>query len=197
MSHQVVTMGIAQRTDVLVHAPATASGSYTMRSSLAGNFCSLNHQPDATAIVYYGTSARYIYQHTLASMGQLRCKHMPECEHFEILYFFSDNTKLAQDPVNETVPWFPITPDPAPPVTQVITIGAITNSSGNSFWTMNGVSFRGDYNAPILLLANTGNDSYPYDPEVSIPPFPSFSLILLTFSSGTFTISGPTAQSVS
>jgi hypothetical protein len=31
---------------------------------------------------------------------------------------------------------------------------------------MNGVSFRGDYNAPILLLANTGNDSYPYDPEV-------------------------------
>ncbi len=53
---KVVTLGIGQRTDVLVTAPANAKGkSYTMRSSLAGNGCSVTNQPDATAVVYYNT----------------------------------------------------------------------------------------------------------------------------------------------
>ena len=98
---------------------------------------------------------------------------------------------MIQDPVNETVPWFPITPDPAPPATQIVSINAITNSSGNALWTINGVSFRGDYNAPILLLSNTGNDSYPYDPNVSLL-YARLPLPLTKFFSGTSTTSAPT-----
>jgi hypothetical protein len=141
--------------------------------------------------------ARYTFQHTVAGMGQFGCKHMPERKAFDIfLYSCLEHTKFAQDPVNETVPWFPITPDPAPPVTQQVTINFTTNSTGNSLWTMNGVSFRGDYNSPILLLAKTGNDSYPYDPDVNKSSSPPF-LLALTLSSGTSTTSAPTPPSAS
>ena len=33
---------------------------------------------------------------------------------------------------------------------------------------MNDVSFRADYNSPILLLAKAGNTSYPYSPEWNV-----------------------------
>lgn len=44
----------------------------------------------------------------------------------------------------------------------------MVNSTGHFLWTVNDVSFRGDYNAPLLLLANVGNTSYPYDPEWAV-----------------------------
>jgi len=49
----VVTLGIGQRTDVLITGLPGANGSYTMRSSLSAVPCSLSNKPDATAIVYY------------------------------------------------------------------------------------------------------------------------------------------------
>lgn len=156
---QVVTLGIAQRTDVLIYAPANAVGSYTMRSSIAGYPCSFAHQPDATAIVYYGTSP-----------GTSTSTPWPA-------WVDSIANSCQNDPVNQTVPWFPITPDPAPPVTQLVTIGLTTNSSGHTIWTMNNVAFRGDYNAPILLLSNSGNNSYPFDPEWNVYNFGSSSSI--------------------
>ena len=42
---------------------------------------------------------------------------------------------------------------------------------------MNDVSFRGNFNAPILLLSNTGNNSYPEDPEWNVYNFGSNSSI--------------------
>ncbi|KAH8791165.1 Cupredoxin [Hyaloscypha finlandica] len=156
---QVVSLGIAQRTDVLIYAPANASGSYTMRSSIAVYPCSFAHQPDATAIVYYGTSPE-------------TCTSTPWPAWVD-----SIANSCQNDPVDQTVPWFPITPDPAPPVTQLVTIGLTTNSTGHTIWTMNNVAFRGDYNAPILLLSNSGNNSYPFDPEWNVYNFGSSSSV--------------------
>lgn len=42
---------------------------------------------------------------------------------------------------------------------------------------MNGESFRGDYNAPILLLSNLGNNSYPDNPEWNVYNFGSNSSV--------------------
>jgi FtsP/CotA-like multicopper oxidase with cupredoxin domain len=50
---QVVTLGVGQRTDVLIKAPENPLAAYTMRSSLTLT-CSLATQPDVTAIVTYG-----------------------------------------------------------------------------------------------------------------------------------------------
>ena len=53
----MVTLGIGQRTDVLVTGLPGATGSYAMRSSIAGGFCSFSTQPDVIAIVYYNHAA--------------------------------------------------------------------------------------------------------------------------------------------
>lgn len=42
---------------------------------------------------------------------------------------------------------------------------------------MNGVSFRADYNAPVLLLSNAGNNSYPQDPQWNVYNFGSNSSV--------------------
>lgn len=58
-----------------------------------------------------------------------------------------------------------------------ITIGFGQNSSGNWQWSMNGESFRANYNNPILLLSNVGNNSYPDDPQWNVYNFGSNSSI--------------------
>jgi Multicopper oxidase len=138
-----------------------------MRSSIAGYPCSFAHQPDATAIVYYGTSPGTSTSTPWPAWVDSIANSCQNVSFGACVSLNQRNTKITQDPVNQTVPWFPITPDPAPPVTQLVTIGLTTNSSGHTIWTMNNVAFRGDYNAPILLLSNSGNNSYPFDPEVS------------------------------
>ncbi|TVY84019.1 oxidoreductase ptaK [Lachnellula suecica] len=119
---QVVTLGIGQRTDVLVRGIDGATGSYLMRSSIPAAPCSFSNAPDATAIVYYQHSA---------------------------------------DPLNKTVPWFPIKPDPSPPTTKTIDVDFHQNDTGHWLWFMNNVSFRANYNQPVLLLSNVGNNSFP------------------------------------
>ena len=48
---QIVTLGIGQRTDVVVEAKGNVNGSYWMRSIMST--CSTTDQPDALAIIYY------------------------------------------------------------------------------------------------------------------------------------------------
>jgi FtsP/CotA-like multicopper oxidase with cupredoxin domain len=84
---------------------------------------------------------------------------------------------ITQDALTETTPWFPITPDLAPPTTQNIDIEFGQNATGFWVWTMNGESFRGNYNEPILLLSNLGNNSYPDSPQWNVYNFGSNSSV--------------------
>ncbi|TVY38477.1 oxidoreductase [Lachnellula occidentalis] len=141
----VVTLGIGQRTDVLVTGLSTPSlGGYIMRSSLAGGGCSLTNQPDATAIVYYGL----LPPSTIPSTTP-----WPN-------FITSTATVCANDPLTDTVPWKSITPDPNPPTTKEIEIDFKQNATGFSLWYMNNVTFRANYNAPILLLSKAGNNTF-------------------------------------
>ncbi|KAA8572187.1 hypothetical protein EYC84_002096 [Monilinia fructicola] len=152
---QVVTLGVGQRTDVIVQGlPLGTTGSYWMRSTLSG--CSLASNPAAKAVAYYGllpnlkptTTASAIFNNSVANVCQ-------------------------NDPLTQTTPWFPIAPDPNPPTTQQIDLGFGQNSSGNWQWTMNNSSFRANYNHPVLLLSNQGNNSYPDSPQWNIYNFGS------------------------
>jgi hypothetical protein len=78
-------------------------------------------------------------------------------------------TPLQDDP-NLSVPWYKIAAG-APATTEVITIGLGQNETGNTVWTMNNSSFRVDYNTPVLLLSNLGNNSYPDNPEWNVYNF--------------------------
>ncbi|KIY01810.1 uncharacterized protein Z520_01948 [Fonsecaea multimorphosa CBS 102226] len=159
----VVTLGIGQRADVILHANGTADSMYWMRSTISTE-CSLPDQPYGLAMVYYqdaNTTA------TPTSSG-----------------WTVNDTVCGNDPLSETVPYASITP-PAVNTTVDIALNFEINSTGHFLWTMDGSSFRTDYNDPILMLANGGNDSYPYDPEWNVYDFGSNSSFVIVLNNET------------
>jgi FtsP/CotA-like multicopper oxidase with cupredoxin domain len=135
----IVTLGIGQRTDVLVTANLSSTSAVWMRSTLSA--CSLASQPDGLAMVYYPNANTSAVPTSQA---------------------YVDNTNpCGNDALSTEVPYFPMTPTTTPAVTTDIQVNFEINSTNHFLWIMNNSSFRVDYNAPILFLANQGNDSYP------------------------------------
>ncbi|KAI9740140.1 MAG: hypothetical protein M1818_004891 [Claussenomyces sp. TS43310] len=66
-----------------------------------------------------------------------------------------------------------MTPPSMPATVTILEINMTINTTGHQVWTVNSSSFRGDYNAPLLLLANEKNISYPLDPEWNVYDFGS------------------------
>jgi len=121
-----------------------------MRSNIT---CSVTNQPNALAAIYYpnaNTSSRPVST-----------------------AWTTTSTSCGNDPLSSTTPIYPITPNPSPGGTTTVAITGAFNSTGHFVWEMNGSTFRGDYNDPLLLLAKTGNTSYPYDPEWNVYNFGS------------------------
>ena len=131
---------------MIVEATGSPTSAYWMRSTISN--CSVTIQPFALAIVYY-PSANTTTKPTTTAWSDL-------------------TDQCANDPLSSTVPIYPITPTPDPATTITLAVGVFINSTGHLLWTINKSSFRADYNAPILLLSNAGNDSYPYDPEWNV-----------------------------
>ena len=154
----VVTLGVGQRTDVLVTANAPLSNSaFWMRSNLS-ELCSYTTQGNALAAIYYDKADT-----TLA----------PSSTAWNV----PDSGTCGNDDLSKTVPYFPITPPSVPATTKTITINAVVNATGHLIWTMNGQTFHADYNNPLLLLASQGNTSYPNHPEWNVQDFGSNSSI--------------------
>src|SRR5690349_11167622 len=78
----------------------------------------------------------------------------------------------SQDPLTSTVPLYPIKP-PAATTTKEIAIDFSQNATNFWVWKMNGVAFRANYNQPVLLLSNVGNNSYPNSPQWNVYNFGS------------------------
>ena len=146
----VVTLGIGQRTDVVVEAKLAADTAVWMRSNISTT-CSLTNQPFALAAIYYDKADN---NKVPTSSAQ------PYTE-----------TGCGNDDLDKTIPLFPFPSLPNPATTQTIDIGFGPNATGNFVWTMNGQAFRGNYDQPTLLLANAGNTSYPYDPQWNVYNF--------------------------
>jgi FtsP/CotA-like multicopper oxidase with cupredoxin domain len=139
---EVVTLGIGQRTDVLVTANVgSINSSFWMRSNISTP-CSSNAQPYALAAVLYDKADNDTAPKSTA-------------------WNVPDPATCENDPLESTIPYFPIASVPEPEFVQNIDITFGPNASDIFTWKMNNVSFRGDYNAPVLLLANQGNFSYP------------------------------------
>ena len=131
---------------MIVEATGNPTSTYWMRSTISN--CSLTLQPDALAIIYYPSAPTSAKPTTTA---------------------WTDTTnQCGNDPLSSTPTVYSITPTTDPATTITLTVGDVVNGTGHFLWTVNGVSFRADYNAPILLLANAGNTSYPYDPEWNV-----------------------------
>ncbi|KAG6988593.1 hypothetical protein G7Y79_00070g096920 [Physcia stellaris] len=146
----VVTLGIGQRTDVLVKANLPATSAVWMRSDLSPT-CATANQPSAVAAIFYNKADTSKPPQTVAKPY--------------------DDSHCGNDPLDKTTPFFPFPATSKPATTETIDITIGANASGNVLWKMNGVSFRGNYDHPILLLANLGNVSYPDDPQWNVYNF--------------------------
>jgi FtsP/CotA-like multicopper oxidase with cupredoxin domain len=135
---RVVTLGIGQRTDVLVRADGELDA-YWMRSNISES-CSLANQPLAQAAVYYDDADD-------SKLPQSRAWQVP------------DPKTCANDDLAITKPLMkrrPVEPD----LSYDMEINLFRNSSNITLWSLGGVDFRGNYNSPTLLLSALGNHTF-------------------------------------
>ena len=141
---------VGQRSDVIVEATGQPTDAVWMRSMLSSGECTEpNNQPLALATIYYEKA------NTTAAPGKNSVAHVdtsPPCE----------NDDLAI-----SIPEYPIPAD-EPSTTIEMAVNVSINATGHLVWTINDSAYRGNYNNPILLLANSGNTSYPMDPEWNV-----------------------------
>ena len=149
----VVTLGIGQRTDVIVKATGKPTDTVWMRSTLGKSAfvggCTLNDgiSPEAVAAIYY--------EHANTSAIPTTTSSVPDSE-IELC----DN-----DALTSTVPYFSLTPPPKPETTQEVSITYQSNGTNNLFY-MNNSTFRADYNDPLLLEAKLGHTTFPAESNV-------------------------------
>ncbi|MCJ1331635.1 hypothetical protein MMC10_008326 [Thelotrema lepadinum] len=150
-----VTLGIGQRTDVLVTGKSDPSASYFMRSTLV---CALANQPNAVAAIYYPNANTNSTPTSTATQVATQC---------------------LNDDLTRTTPYYQFGARPNPDFTQQIDITFGPNATGYNLWYMNNQTFRANFDNPILLLANQGNISYPQDPQWNVYNFGSNATVRL------------------
>ncbi|KAF4995316.1 hypothetical protein FGRMN_5215 [Fusarium graminum] len=138
---KVVTLGIGQRTDVLVKADGKLD-SYWMRSNISTK-CSLSRAPNALAAIYYDNANQ---------------EEAPKSQAWDI----PDPATCANDDLSITKPLMKL---PLPPAdkTLELDIGSFKNESNVTLWTLGGVAARTNYNSPTLLLSKLGNHSFEHE----------------------------------
>ncbi|KAF4446126.1 hypothetical protein F53441_10189 [Fusarium austroafricanum] len=135
---KVVTLGVGQRTDVVVKADGELDA-YWMRSNIS-TICSTSSNPNALAAIYY---------------NNVNQNKPPKSQAWDI----PDPGTCANDPLTETIPVMRL-PVPAADKTLELDITFGQNASNVTLWSFGGVSERTDYNSPTLLLSNLGNHSF-------------------------------------
>ena len=94
-----VVLGAGQRTDVLVKATGQPADAVWMRANISGT-CSDSMQSQALAAIYYPQANTIMRPNSTA-------------------WTVADSS-CGNDPLSSTVPYYPITPDPNPAVTQTL-----------------------------------------------------------------------------
>lgn len=117
-----------------------------MRSNIS-TICSASKQPNALAAVYY---------------NKADTKKAPKSTAWNI----PDPGTCMNDPLSLTVPQFPLKPTSQPAVTREIEVNFYINETNNFLWTLDGQSYRANYNKPVLLSAAGGNEAFAADENV-------------------------------
>lgn len=149
----VLTLGVGQRSDVVVKATGKPTDSYWMRSELGPSFfsggCSLHDgvSPTAVAAIYYEKSDNTTVPTTNSTIPT------------------SALTYCENDDLSKTVPYYPISPPSRPASSQNLDITFQSNGTHNLFY-VNNSTFRANYNDPVLLDAKNGQSNYPSEYNV-------------------------------
>ncbi|ETS76962.1 hypothetical protein PFICI_10836 [Pestalotiopsis fici W106-1] len=154
---EFLTLGVGQRADVIVEALANGTGTYTMRATIPPAPCANSVDHDATALVHYGNTTS-TFSNSSSEAWPSFIEALGVCDGL---------------PTEEITPWYAIPAPEAPATTQIINVTLAQNETGQYLFYMDNSSFRVNYNHPVLLLSNLGNNSYPDDPEWNVYNFGS------------------------
>jgi FtsP/CotA-like multicopper oxidase with cupredoxin domain len=121
---KVVTLGVGQRSDILVKAIGNPSDSFWMRSEISTN-CSHTNQPTALAAIYYEDADTSLTPQSTRTSYEIK--------------------NCTNDAITLTEPLFRQSPPKEPAFTQDIGISFGTNATGAMVWMMNNQSFRANY----------------------------------------------------
>ncbi|KAL2210051.1 laccase [Sarocladium strictum] len=136
----VVTLGIGQRTDVLVKADKKP-GAYWMRSTI----------PSACGLAQYSTKALATIHYEGTDD-----KIQPTSEPWEI---DEDFVSCSNDDLSKTKPLMKLKTPKADKFYDM-NVEFFVNATGHLLFKMDGTSFRGNFNSPTLLLSNLGNTTF-------------------------------------
>lgn len=143
---EVVTLGIGQRSDVIVEAnDPQGLGAYWMRTNVSTN-CSLSAQPLGLATIYYEGADN----HTMPQSTPWNAPDPATCA--------NDDLALTRPAMKLQLP--------EPELTYNMDITLRQNASNVTLWSLGGMDFRGNYNSPTLLLSKVSNFSF--EPEWNV-----------------------------
>ncbi|PWY88379.1 extracellular dihydrogeodin oxidase/laccase-like protein [Aspergillus heteromorphus CBS 117.55] len=147
----VVTLGAGQRTDVIVEATGSATDAVWLRAEI-DMLClneSTTYDTALAAVYYQSANTSSVPQTTGTSWESNHCRN---------------------DPLEDTVPYYPIAPPATPSTVDTVNITLGYNATGYILFFVDGSSFRADYNEPVLFLANQ-NVSQVYPTERNVYDF--------------------------
>jgi FtsP/CotA-like multicopper oxidase with cupredoxin domain len=160
----VITLGVGQRTDVLVKANNNTESTFWMRTSApGGEACGGSSTPETLAAIYYD------HADTTKLPTTVRVYNETEC---------------ANDPLEDTVPEYSITPS-SNPFVQDLELSLVMNATGNYEWQINNQTFRANFNEPLLFKAAEGNVSYPLQPQCAVHNFDKNNSVVLNVTNKT------------
>lgn len=160
----VITLGVGQRSDILVKGGDDPTASYWMRTSApGGEACGGSNANETLAGVYY-EKADFSKDPTTSASHK--------------------NEDCINDPLEDTVPDYKITPSPNPFV-QNLELSLVMNATGNYEWQINNQTFRANFNEPLLFKAAEGNVSYPLQPQWAVHNFDRNNTVVLNVTNNT------------
>jgi FtsP/CotA-like multicopper oxidase with cupredoxin domain len=156
-----VTLGVGQRTDIIVEGTGNPDESYWIRSfnGICGDPRTNVFDEDGRAVIFYENANTTVLP---TSTGHLT----------------PNNTACRNDRLELTTPIYQI-PAVEPDHTFIVNMTHGNNATNTTFWFMNGIAYEGDYNAPVLLNATNGVEEYPI--ERNVIDLGSYSTIRLIF----------------
>ncbi|KAK4555604.1 hypothetical protein LTR86_007357 [Recurvomyces mirabilis] len=136
----VVTLGVGQRTDVLVQACDDPTAAVWMRTAAPGGEpCGGSDNPYTVAAVYYNEANVHLAP-TTTSTAVI-------------------NNDCINDPLNMTVPAYHVAPSNNSFI-QDLTLSLELNSTGEFEFRINGQAWKIDYNVPLLPQYAAGNMTF-------------------------------------
>lgn len=149
---EVVTLGVGQRTDVLVTAHMDANSAVWMRSTVSsGVGCGACENPKAVAAIFYDGADT-----TVAPTSEPNASYNQTA--IQACY---------NDPLQDGfVPSAPLAPADPPATVENVEVELVVNATGHDVWQLNNQSFHADYDYPIANQASKGNLSFPAEWQV-------------------------------